>query len=329
MISPDGLHWTPHSQRPICRGSDVITGYFDAGRRRYVAFPKIAASVHGFRRRCFWLITSGDFETWTEPRLVLAPDEADDAGAAARIEPVRPLLDVPDDAALIRTEFYGVGAYVAESCTVAFPWVFTVSNNARYGNQEGPGELQLAASRDLVHWERPFRSPCVPRGALGAWDCGFFTTAARALRVGDEIRLYYGGSNYTHGTPCLYRAEGTGRGTRYTGAIGLATWPLDRFVSVDGPKSGGTLTTVPLAYTGRRLEINAVARPGGRNVDELRDASGAPLEGLGPSDPFTGDSLRHTVTWSGSQRVDRWAGRPVRLTFRLFDAELYSFAFRQ
>ena len=162
--------------------------------------------------------------TWSEPQLVFTPDLRDDAGCLARIEEVRPVLDVPDDPVLMRTEFYGIGAYPAESCTLAFVWMFTVNNNARYGNQEGPGELQLAVSRDLLHWERPFRQPCVPRGKLGEWDCGFFGTQARALRVGDEIWLYYGGSNYTHGTPCLYRDEGTGRGTEYTGRL---AWHLD------------------------------------------------------------------------------------------------------
>ena len=174
----------------------------------YVAFPKLAHTVGGISRRCFWTITSPDFKTWTKPQLAFAPDLRDDAGSLRRIEEVRPILDVPDDPKLMRTEFYGIGAYQAESCTVGFPWMFTINNAARYGNQEGPGELQLAVSRDLVHWDRPFRTPCVPRGKIGDWDCGFFTTAAEAVRVGDEIRLYYGGSNYTHGTPCLYRAKG-------------------------------------------------------------------------------------------------------------------------
>ncbi|MCA9450351.1 MAG: hypothetical protein KC931_24725, partial [Candidatus Omnitrophica bacterium] len=228
MVSPDGLHWTKYSEEPLCRSGDVITGYYDEQRKKYVAFPKIGYSVMGHNRRVFWLITSEDFKTWTEPKLVFTPDQKDDASSLARIEEVRPILDVPDDPEVMRTEFYGIGAYPAESCTLAFVWVFTINNNARYGNQEGPGELQLAVSRDLENWKRPFRQPCVPRGDLGEWDCGFFCTQSRALRVGDEVWLYYTGSNYTHGTPCLYRAEGTGRHTKYTGAIGLAIWDLDR-----------------------------------------------------------------------------------------------------
>jgi hypothetical protein len=329
LVSPDGLNWKPESKTPIAPEGDVITGYWDEGRGLYVAFPKLGHTVAGLTRRCFWTITSRDFKTWTRPRLAFAPDARDDAGSLRRVEAVRPLLDVPDNLKLMRTEFYGIGAYPAESCTVAFPWMLTINNNARFGNHEGPGELQLAASRDLVTWERPFRTPCVPRGKSGEWDCGFFTTASRAVRVGDEIRLYYGGSNYTHGTPCLYRAERTGRLTKFTGSLGLATWKLDRFVSVDGPAAGGTLTTVPLRFKGQRLEINAATKPSGQVVVELLDAAGRPLKGFEPSAPFCGDELRHTVRFARGADVAALAGKPVTLRFRLKDAQLFTFAFRE
>jgi hypothetical protein len=67
-----------------------------------------------------------------------------------------------------RTEFYGVGVYQAESRTIAFPRLFTISGPRHPGPQEGPGEVQLAVSRDLEHWERPFRSPVIPRGKARA-----------------------------------------------------------------------------------------------------------------------------------------------------------------
>jgi len=328
-ISPDGLNWTRFSRAPLCRGGDVITGYYDERQQMYVAFPKIGEQVRGHNRRVFWVITSKDFETWTEPKLVITPDLRDDASSLARIEEVRPILDVPDDPALMRTEFYGVGAYAAESCTLAFLWMFTINNNGRYGNQEGPGELQLAVSRDREHWERPFRVPCVPRGAIDEWDCGFFVTQSRALRVGDQVWLYYGGSNYTHGTPCLYRDEGTGRLTKYTGSIGLAIWDLDRFVSVDAPARGGSLTTVPVVFTGDRLEINARTKRSGHVTVSLLEPSGAPISGYEKSDKVKGDNLRHVVTWDGNSSVTSLSGRPVMLRFDMGNAELFAFAFRR
>src|SRR5439155_27321259 len=311
MVSPDGLTWRRSSARPIAPGRDVVTGYYDEARRLYVAFPKIATAVRGHSRRVFYQVTSRDFKNWTEPRLVFAPDLRDDAGSLARIERVRPLLDVPDNPAEMRTEFYGIGAYVHESCTLAFPWVFTINNRGRYGNQDGPMEVQLAVTRDLVDWDRQFRTPCLPLGEVGEWDCGMVYTQSRALRVGDEIRLYYGGHNGTHGCPCFYRTEGTGRGTKFSGGIGLATWKLDRFVSADGASRGGTLTTVPLVFSGERLEVNVRVKPGGSVTVQLLDSAERPIQGFGRSGSVRGDHLRAPVVWPGSRKLAELRGRPV------------------
>lgn len=329
MTSPDGLNWKRFSQEPICHSSDVITGYYDERRKLYVAMPKIGTEIRGQRRRVFYLITSSDFVNWSKPELVFAPDLRDDAGSLGRIERARHLLAVPDDLELMRTEFYGLGFYPSESVTLGFPWVFTINNNARLHprNHEGPFELQLAATRDLRQWSRPFRVPCLEPGKPGEWDEGLVVTQSRALRVGDEIRLYYGGANYTHGTDCLYKGEGTGRKTKYTGSIGLASWKLDRFVSAHGNSAESALTTVPLVFSGERLEINASTGPGGSVRVEVLDAAGSVL--AGPSDPFRGDDVRATVTWKKNPTVAAWKGKPVSLRFRLQNGRLYSFAFRQ
>src|SRR5439155_22061871 len=137
-----------------------------------------------------------------------------------------------DNVNVMRTEFYGAGAYSAESCVVGFPWVFTITANVpKRGNQERPIEVQLAVSRDLETWSRPFRTPIVPLGKPGDWDSGMILSASQAIDIGDEVWLYYGGANYTHGAPILYDVAAEGRGTKFTTAIGLATWKRDRFVS--------------------------------------------------------------------------------------------------
>ena len=330
FTSPDGLHWAPLSKEPICRGADVITGYYDEARQMYVAYPKIITTVRGHNRRVFYLITSKDFEHWSEPELVWTVDLRDDAGSLGRIERFRSMLDVPDNPAEIRTEYYGIGAYQHESCTLAFPWIFTINNRARYGNQEGPFELQLGVSRDLKNWERPFRVPCVATGdiAKNEWDCGLICTPAQAIRVGDEIWLYYAGSNYTHGTPAIYPQSREGRGTKYTASIGLVKWKLDRFVSVDAPHEGGTLTTVPIVFSGEELQINAAVKPGGQITVRPLTAAGQPLPGFGQSLPFHGDGLREKIRWPEGVSIASLKGKPISLEFSLKNAELYSFAFK-
>lgn len=217
---------------------------------------------------------------------------------------------------------------MAESCTVAFPWVFTVSANVpQPGNQEGPIEVQLAVSRDRETWSRPFRTPIVPLSKPGEWDSGMILTASQAIDVGDEVWLYYAGHNCTHaGT--LDDAIEPGTKSKDTGAIGLATWKKDRFASAAGPATGGTLTTVPLRFDGKRLEINAKAKPQGAVGVELLDPAGRPLPGLGLSEPITGDSLKHAVVFPGKGELAALAGKPICLRFHLHDAELFAFAFR-
>ena len=329
--SPDGERIAPLSQKPICLGGDVITGYYDRQRDLFVAFPKTMLESRGFRRRCFSIMTSKDFETWGEPKLVFVPDERDDDGSMARLNRVRPILDMPTKAAMVRTEFYGIGGpYQAESCVIVFPWMITVNNKGRYGNQDGCGEVQLAVSRDLERWDRPCRAPAIPLGDTGEWDCGFCHGVSEAMRVGDEVWVYYYAMNYPHAHP-VDREQAPPeiralKGTKYRRGVGLAVWRLDRFVSADSPAAGGTLTTVPIVFAGNRLELNAATRPEGQIVVELLDAAG---KVLARCKPVSGDDLRHHVTWESAMDLAALAGKPVALRFCMRNAELYSFAFRR
>ena len=327
FVSADGLSWSPFGAKALVEGvGDVTTAYYDEHRQIWVAIIKTPAIIRGRQRRCFSLMASSDFVHWSNTPHVFVPDHEDDAGSLGRIERVRSMLAVPDDAQSINTQYYGIGAYAAESCTVAFPWILTMNNAGLYGSAEGPIEIQLAASRDLVSWERHFRVPCVPVGRVGQWDSGLFYTQCKAIRHNDEIWLYYSASNFTHD----YANHPENHLQREkTNSIGLVKWKLDRFVSADTGGDDGTLTTIPFVYSGTRLELNARVHQGGSIRVEFLDPAGRPIETAGPSSPFTGDDLRGGVSWGGKpEPLDRLRGEPVSLRFHMRRAELYSFAFR-
>jgi hypothetical protein len=329
-VSPDGLKWTDESKGPLARiwyGEDVVTAFHDPRRGQYVVLCKMTTPIRGRGRRCTYLTASRDFVHWSKPELVFAPDVRDDHGSLPRLEEVRPLLHHPDNPNVMRAEFYGSGAHVAEDCVVALPWLFTANANIpRFGNQDGISEVQLAVSRDLETWARPFRTPVLRRGKADQWDCGFFSTASQTVTVADEVRLYYGCANFGHGAPLDDPQEAGQLGKKYRSSIGLASWPRDRFVSADGPAEGGILTTIPITFTGKRLELNAATKVGGALLVELLDTGGRPLAGFA-SDPIQGDDLRHTVRFARGN-LEKWAGKPVSLRFSLKRAALFSFAFR-
>ena len=127
--------------------------------------------------------------------------------------------------------------------------------------------------------------------------------------------------------PVLYGSSSDQRVANPKEAIGLATWKRGRFVSADAQAEGGTVTTVPMRFSGRRLEINALTKEGGEIRVELLDAAGQPLAAMKISEPFRGDQIRYTVRFDDLPSLASLTSRPVSLRFHLKSAELYSFAF--
>jgi hypothetical protein len=148
-------------------------------------------------------------------------------------------------------------------------------------------------------------------------------------------------------------------------AIGLATMRLDGFASLECYQKSGWIETKTLTFDGDRLVINARAPrqpfqpPGGQEVTfegdrmttrpkssagsdaqaasqpfgslrvEVESRDGIPVTGFtrGDCDVFSGDELRHVVSWKGKSDLSRLKGNPIRLKFHMQNAAIYSFQF--
>ena len=109
------------------------------------------------------------------------------------------------------------------------------------------------------------------------------------------------------------------------------TWRKDGFVSAGAGYGGGELTTRPLLFDGRELEINYSTSAVGSIRVELQDESGSPLAGfaLGDYPEMFGDEIDGLARWEDGSDVSALSGRPVRLRFHLKDADVYSFRLRE
>ena len=103
----------------------------------------------------------------------------------------------------------------------------------------------------------------------------------------------------------------------------------DGFASVNAPYAGGGMVTVPFTYTGDHLVINYATSAAGEVKVELQDANGNPLPGFTfeDCDVLIGDRIDGPVSWHGQKSLARYIGKPVRLSFKLMDADIYSFQF--
>ena len=337
--SADGIHWQVYDQLPTfgLAGSqlgDVSIMYFDENSQEFVhntrhhvqgAGPGINMytprnssfipvyepnNFASYNKRRIFQCRSHDFVNWSEPIVVAAADDVEDN------------LD---------ESFYGMCQFKVGTVYLATVGVF------RYVENEM--EAQLLISRDGTRWGRTNkRQPFLaPRGE-GSWDAHMVSMVSPPIDMGDELWFYHGGTNYHHDWWIFGAVDGIDHPEvrdPHGGSwgLGLATLRKEGFAGLYASEHReGIVVTRPLMTLGTRIEINAKCNPGGSvrvevadNRDEIVGACSADR-----SDPFTGDSVRHTAMWGGDPAIP--AGDEERTNFRkvrfyIRDAELFSFRF--
>lgn len=206
--SPDGHALKPLRDKALAYQSngkpqgDIVRAYYDQRMRLYVAFAKLRGGA-----RKFGVMTSPDFSKWSEPQVVFEGDELDKQLLPAKLRAVENVLASEVRPGEGQTQFYHVGGPIQlESCTLALPLAFLSTGYVAGKPDDGASEFQLAISRILQHWSRPFREPAIPRGKVDTtspkgsddayrrsdWDSGFFIDTSEAIPVGDERWLWAG-----------------------------------------------------------------------------------------------------------------------------------------
>jgi hypothetical protein len=305
--SADGLRWILYPQNPVLPGGDTCTLALDPATGEYLAFHKQTRKHRGQSRRLVYLATSRDMQQWSEPKLVMAPDEIDDA--QVRAEGGR------------YAQFYNMSVfpYGGQFLGLVTHFRFTgppAEKGPLQSGDDGPVDVQLVHSRDGRAWSRcEDRSPVIPNGPH-AYDAGCILGVVNGpVTVGQELWLYYTAITTTHG--------GSVPNKKIT--IALAKWRLDGFVSLGANQAGGVIETVPLRCAEDRLVVNADAAAGELTVAVL-DEHGRALPGYTEADclPLHADAVSHPVRWKDHDRLT--TADPLRLRFHLTNARLYSYA---
>ncbi|MCB1234241.1 MAG: hypothetical protein KDM91_04140 [Verrucomicrobiae bacterium] len=299
--SHDGIHWDPESElRPKHLHSDTLNSIvYDAERDRYLMTCR---AKDRYRRFGDEMIDTGasrrisvmeSEELWTEwkesPHALLTPDE----------------IDADQDFNF----FYGMPMHHYAGIYWGFLWVFRMND---------PIHTELVTSRDGLHWKRaPKRVPLIPLGPEGSWDDGMTFGGPHWIEVGDEWWFYYAGHDGGHDSK------------ERTAAIGLATCPKERLVSLRGPKNGGgVVVTRLLKWPGGDLFLNVAPAGDGESKVTVRisNAIRDPLEGYDHAgcETFAGDSVRHRVRWKEDRSMNELAGQEVRVEIFLENADLFT-----
>lgn len=296
--SPDGLHWSELSRKPVFSAGDTGHVFWDPLTKKYRGYAKVNALVSGQRRRAIGFSEDTTFEEWAPLRLIMASDDFDDRWTKP--------------GSVQRTHFYNCPVMVYQNLYLGFMMVYRAEDDEGYFH--GPIFVELVTSRDGVHWlrEEGERPPLLVCGPERAFDHGMVTVCS-LLAVGDQLRIYYAGYDGLHDY------------LPFHSAIGVATLRKDGFASLDGGDNPGTVTTKRLKGLKGKLHLNCQAAGGLLQVEVL-DAKGRVIPGYGRKDfnEPRGDGVDQIVSWNGHEELPAEKGA-LRLRFHLKNVSLFSF----
>ncbi|MSU64819.1 MAG: hypothetical protein EXS38_01665 [Opitutus sp.] len=307
--SPDGLTWSyrPAGGTPIFPYSDTITMTQDPVSGEFLVYLKKPQIVRGFDRRVVWLSRSRNFVSWSEPQLVLSPDEIDDLWATRPGE---------------RTEFYNMTVFPHAGGFIGLPTALRVEYElprSAVGKGQspiaGPIDVEIASSLDGAHWQRSWpRGNVIPHGAPGTFNGGaILGLASSPVSAGKETWVYYTVLTTNHGGPMPPKRI----------SIARADWRRDGFVSLDAGPESGRLETKPVRLASARLVVNADAQRGGVRAG-IVEADGRVIAGLGLAEcePLQSDSVAGVMRWKSGALPP--TDRPIKILLELTSTRLFS-----
>ncbi|MDA0835786.1 MAG: hypothetical protein O2955_13960 [Planctomycetota bacterium] len=287
LVSPDGIHWTRVSDKPMLTGGlfdahNIVL--WDAPRQQYLAYPRgFFGPIRHIRRA-----SSKDFVHWTPLEFIdLGDGELEHLYKNAAI----PYYRRPDILLMFPKRFM-------ESRKPDPDWVVT-----------GVSDIVFMFSRDTVHWDRRFREAFIRPGLdQRNWHDRAIEAGPTLVPTGPgEMSLYY---------MERYRTDDV--------MIRRGVLREDGIASIHAKFAGGEFVTKPLVFAGNRLSINYSTSAAGSVQIELQDAEG---NRLAETDEMYGDEIEHVVKWKANADVGSLAGKPVRMKTTMKDADLFSFRF--
>lgn len=306
-VSEDGIHFRKLQDKPIITG-----GAFDSQNnilwsdheQCYVCFFRT------FKNGVRWITrtTSTDFLNWT-PAVDMTFGDAPNEH-----------LYTNQTLAYFRAPHIYVG-------TAARFWP-----GRRSLTDEQVAELQLDAPEnyDGLKLESSDAVLLTSRGG-DSYDRTFLESL---VRPGTDLKNWTARSNYparglvpTGPTEMsIYVQRAYGQPTHHLQRL---TFRTDGLVAVHAGYQPGELTTKPFTFEGQRLTLNLSASAAGGVFVEIQDAAGQPIPGFTLADcgELNTDDLARVVSWKNGSDVSSLAGKPIRLRFRLKDADLFALQF--
>ena len=286
-VSPDLLHWTELTAvRWHMRGTEPVgSTLYDPEDRSFFIFTR---PDWGDRRIA--LVRTRDWETFTAPRLVMAPDAQ----------------DVP------MAEHYGLYAFGCGRTKLGLLMVYQPSDHTtlRYKFDGGPIRCELVYSEDGEFWRRTLRVPFVGEENAMFWPSSSYVRDGYFYLCGTSAQVEHG--NFCPDHICssvkIYR-------TREERFLSLA---------VESGAAFGRLATRQCVLHDGNIRWNLRARNATCAVYEVTRERTEVLRAHDDCVPFSGDSTGWVPEWQGHSGWEDLRDRLLVFELRMASGEVWS-----
>lgn len=311
FASPDGIRWHKLSEKPILKGDSWKDFAFDS---QNVAFWSISEQKYilyfrtwnGPNQEFRWVsrTTSSDFLNWEKPVVM---DKGNAPWEHIYTNQTAPYFNAPHI-------YVSLSARFVPGCKVlSDEEIQSIGVEKDYSHD--CSDVIFMSSRGSNIYNRFFMSAFLkPEYPPENWVSRTNYPVRGIVPVNEYQMAFYIQKNY---------AQDSAHIQRYLLRI-------DGFSCISAGDNEGTFTTIPIIFKGNNLFLNFATSAVGYISLEIQDKEGNPISGFKfeNSIPLKGNRISFKAGWKGIDNLSQLQGIPIRLSFKMRDADLYAIQFK-
>jgi hypothetical protein len=306
FCSDDGIHWKKISEDPVLKGEEFDSqnvSFWSESEKCYLCYIRKWKQLDDRVIRTIGRTTSPDFINWSKPVMM-------DFGNT-----------IPEELYINQTSPYyrATHIYIALAARF-FPGKQVISEEQAKKLDINPNyykdcsDAVLITSRGGNNYQRTFREGFLKPGiGLNNWISRTNYPAQNVVQTGETEMSFYVNQDYAQSTAHLHRYS----------------LRIDGFASLHAGFGPGEMITRLLIFSGSHMIINFATSAGGFIVAELLDKQDNVIPGFSSDDciPVIGNEISRQVEWKSGNDLSNLQNSPVKIRFKMKDADLYSLHF--